>query len=845
MPNNEVIGILEDSKSRIWFQTFNNDISYFFNNKIFNKQNDKRLAQIEFRNQSYFYENNGFMHFLNKKEQNAKFNINNFKVEMDSFINDGILKYKNKDYFYSRYQYKESLKKIINQIGLISVLKLTNNIPCDRICKPPLSGEYDSLCLKYIDSLISKDYHASDLFNQTQFYLHESKNKLLFTRNKLQLVFKNPSILRKVDKNILRLFQIKNKLYFLTNDKEIYGYSPLKFMSSIDNNYALYNVIRNQENPLLVTTDNIFNLKNGKSINSILQNPNFKYGFSIKNALFLGSSRGLYKLENNILEKLIDNRRVYSILIDSKENLWYSTTDSLFYVNKFSSKLYQESTLILNNKSKVFINEIKEDINGNIIIATNYGVYIYNPVSKIKNWLNEDNLLSSNECQRIEIDPKDYSLWITTFNGLNHIKYTIVKNTLKFELINRFFENDGLYKNEINDILIDGDSVWVATPKGLNLIYNKNAKPDTLIIPIYINKIFVNKELQNNLKIFHFNSDQNNLTIEFSAIYYQRRDRLNIKYKLIRDKDTIVEFITENKLNLLALKDGVYTLQLYAYDMDYPYIKSNFESIKFIIKPPFYKTWWFWTGLFFGISSILAISYYKQMIRKKNQLIEKVQVQNQFNELNLKSLRNQMNPHFVFNCLNSIKDFINKNDKLSSNKFLTDFAKLIRTTLNITRKQYIYIEDEIEYLRLYIQLEQMRFDNHFDFEIINEVPIEIYIELPSMMVQPFVENSIRHGQIGQLTYQGHLLIRFYLEGYFLVVKIIDNGVGIEESQKVKEKKSEETKSLALIILNEQIDLLEKTYGQEIVIEFKDLKIENKLGTEVTLKINIEEAIKNN
>jgi LytS/YehU family sensor histidine kinase len=145
-----------------------------------------------------------------------------------------------------------------------------------------------------------------------------------------------------------------------------------------------------------------------------------------------------------------------------------------------------------------------------------------------------------------------------------------------------------------------------------------------------------------------------------------------------------------------------------------------------------------------------------------------------------------MNPHFVFNCLNSIKDFINKNDKISSNKFLTDFAKLIRTTLNITRKQYIYIEDEISYLRLYIQLEQMRFDNHFDFEIENLVPLEIYVELPSMMIQPFVENAIRHGQIGQLDYQGYLQIVFSLEGEYLVVHISDNGIGIVEAKKISE-----------------------------------------------------------
>lgn len=775
-----------------------------------------------------------------------KISLDSLKLSPDKFYFTNVINHHNSFLPFSRDSFFVPLKSLIDREGLVSVLERVARLSNYRFEKPSTT-EIDSLYFRYLHSQICVHYRADNLLDKKNYYLQLYKDKLILTDNKLEFVFKNPSISKKIKSNVLRLFTIKGQLHFLNKEKHIYNAATEAIKGKLDYTNALYNLSRNESTAILATTDGIFNLNTRqKLISRDDRYSNFKFGLLSKKekAIYVGNGFGIFKWSEDSIHELLYGKRTYTLLEDSRDYLWFSTTDSLFYTKHYQQKITDLHPLVLDSKTKIFINEIKEDNRGNIIIATNNGVYVYNPLSKNKYWLHDRNFLSSNECQRIEIDPKDNSLWIATFNGLNHIQYSEVKNKLKFDLINRFFESDGLYSNEINDILIQGDSIWIATPKGLNLIHRKNARPDSQDIPIYYNKIYVNKELRDLSNYYQLNSDQNNLTIDFSAIYLQRRDRLITKYKLIRDQDTIDEIIMENKLNLLALKDGEYILQIYAYDQDYPYIKSEFKSLRFTIKPPFYKTWWFWTGLIFGILSILGIYFYSKMLQRKNQMIEKIQIQNQFNELNLKSLRNQMNPHFVFNCLNSIKDFINKNDKISSNKFLTDFAKLIRTTLNITRKQYIYIEDEIAYLRLYIQLEQMRFDNQFDFEIINKVPLEIYIELPSMMIQPFVENAIRHGQIGQLEYRGFLQIVFELMGNYLVISIIDNGIGIHEAKKISETKSEETQSLALKILAEQIDLIQKTYGQQILIEIEDRSSQNQEGTQAIVKINIEEALQN-
>jgi hypothetical protein len=860
LPNNEIVGLHEDKLGRIWFYSFTNELSYYHNGKIYNPNTDCRLKNLNIGPQNGLYFDEDFLYYFGQNLKINKANIYSLKVSSDfessDFSNltfrDGTTKIR-----FSPTNYASQLAVPIAQQGLISVLKkiYTNHKLGDVAPKIASAGRpVDSLfsiAFLYRDSIIRPSYRASELLQNKNFIVVEFNNKLLYHDNEFKLILNNTNISKTLEKNILKLYLDNDQLHFLAEDKALYSFYPYKLKHKLDYHAALYNISKNGKKIYLTEYNNIYNLNDNAIINrknnEILHGFKYIYNNSLQNALFYGTTDGIFYDKNNTLSRL-NNKRTYCLFVDSKDRLWHSTFDGLFLSDHYLPRITEERTFTLNPVFKVFVTDIKEDKLGRILIASNNGVYVYDKDLKTKYWLNDKNILSSNECNLVEIDPQDNSIWVSSFDGLNHFRIEEKKGKLEFVLINRFFKDDGLYSNEIKDIQFQGDSLWIACAKGLNLLYDKNLRPSSKKIPIHINNILVNNLTASLKGKLELSNTENNISIEYSAIYYERRDRLVIQYKLYRgDKLIGDKELTDPILHLLALENGDYTLELYAYDRDYPYIHSQKKMLHFTIKPPFYKTWWFWTGLVFGILSILAIYYYRQMIRKKNQLIGKIKIQNQFNELNLKSLRNQMNPHFVFNCLNSIKDFINKNDKISSNKFLTDFAKLIRTTLNITRKQYIYIEDEISYLRLYIQLEQMRFDNHFDFVIENHVPLEIYVELPSMMIQPFVENAIRHGQIGQLDYQGHLQIVFALEGEYLVVHISDNGIGIVEAKKISEMKSAETQSLAIKILEEQIGLIQKTYGQNISIDIEDRSVHNEKGTMVTLRIHIEEALqdKNN
>ncbi len=817
LPNNEIVGIYEDKLGRIWFYSFTKELSYCINGKIYNP----KLESSEFIS-------NYFMTFI---------------------YGDGASKIQ-----FNPSNYASQLAVPIAKQGLIPVLKkiYSNHKLGDVTPKIVASGQPEdslySIAYKYRDSIIRASYKASELLNSKNYIVVEFNNKLLFHNNELKLVLNNANISKKLEKSILKLYLDKNQLHFLADDKALYSFYPYKLKHKLDYRAALYNISRNGEKIFLAEYNNIYSLSDHTKIErkkfNISSGFKYIYNNSSQNALFYGTTDGIYYDKNNTLTRL-NEKRTYCLFVDSKDRLWYSTIEGLFLADHYLPMITEEKTLTLNPAFKVFVTDIKEDKLGRILIASNNGVFIYDKDLKNKYWLNDKNILTSNECNLLEIDPQDNTIWVSSFNGLNHFRIEEKDGKLNFILINRFFKDDGLYSNEIKDIQFQGDSLWIASSAGLNLLYDKNYRPKQINIPLHINQLWVNDQpIPVDAKL-ELSNNENNISLDYSAIYYERRDRLIVKYKLLRSGELMGEKqLIDHKLNLLAIENGNYSLELYAYDQDYPDIHSEKKTLHFTIKPPFYKTWWFWTGLIFSLLALLTFYYYSKMIQKKNQLIEKVQIQNQFNELNLKSLRNQMNPHFVFNCLNSIKDFINKNDKISSNKFLTDFAKLIRTTLNITRKQYIYIEDEINYLRLYLQLEQMRFDNHFDFEINNKVPLEIYIELPSMMIQPFVENAIRHGQIGQLEYQGHLQIVFSLEREYLVVSIIDNGIGILEAKKISKMKSAETQSLAIKILEEQIELIQKTYAQHISIDIEDRSVLNEKGTLVTLRIHIEEALQN-
>ncbi len=232
---------------------------------------------------------------------------------------------------------------------------------------------------------------------------------------------------------------------------------------------------------------------------------------------------------------------------------------------------------------------------------------------------------------------------------------------------------------------------------------------------------------------------------------------------------------------------------------------------------------------------IISIFYFRQL---------KIKQQTQEIEMSQTLLRTQMNPHFIFNAMSVIQGYIYENDPTKSSKFLVSFSKLIRLILENSPKEFITIETEIDILDKYLKTQKLRFENRFDFKI--SVPDELLFKkvlIPPMITQPFVENSIEHGQLN-IVENGHIHIEFKEENEMLFVKIEDNGVGRKESARKNLKKDH--KSMALNITKERVKILNKKYRSKATVEIGDLQEGEYSGTLVELnlpllteKINLE------
>ena len=215
----------------------------------------------------------------------------------------------------------------------------------------------------------------------------------------------------------------------------------------------------------------------------------------------------------------------------------------------------------------------------------------------------------------------------------------------------------------------------------------------------------------------------------------------------------------------------------------------------------------------------------------------KVRMQNK--RIALQSLRREMNPHFIFNSLNSVNGFIAQNDEIKANKYLTSYAQLMRTNMEVSSKDFIPLDRELDLLRKYLELEHLRFGQHFDFEI--QVPDDIPTEdfaIPGFLIQPHLENAIWHG-LRYKKEKGTLVLSLKKSGKALLVSIEDNGIGIEESKKLKTENQKSHGSRGFSNILERIELLNGLYGFKIKLEVHSPIAENS-GTRVEYVLPLQE-----
>ncbi len=333
--------------------------------------------------------------------------------------------------------------------------------------------------------------------------------------------------------------------------------------------------------------------------------------------------------------------------------------------------------------------------------------------------------------------------------------------------------------------------------------------------------------------------DLNNISFTFRGICFTNPEKVKYIFKLEGwDKSWSPE-TKDNAVQYSNLPAGKYTFKVRSCNNEGVW---NLEPLifKFNIDPPFWKRWWFILSLILFIIAMVIVAFRLRINQVKKQQRREAKQQVEIAKNELKALRAQMNPHFLFNSLNSIMNYImNKNDD-EAIFFLNKFARLMRLILNNSEKQQVTLSEEIDSLKLYLELEQMRFNNKFEYQIIVDAKIDAgYEEVPTMLIQPYVENAILHG-LTPSKMNGNLIIELRYQGDFMVCTIKDDGIGRKKSFEMKQNQAREHKSMGMKIANDRLRLLNSINNSELSVKIDDLYDinGNAKGTSVNIFIPI-------
>ena len=468
---------------------------------------------------------------------------------------------------------------------------------------------------------------------------------------------------------------------------------------------------------------------------------------------------------------------------------------------------------------------ITKTINEIIWVATfKNGIYGIKNDSVLQHYSTE-NGLTSNNIGKVKADKNQ--LWITLDNSIQLLDV----NTLKLLTLTK---RDGVVSYDISGIEILKNKVYFSSNKGLFSV-NKKLSFKKQNPEVYFNKVEINEK--DTLITSNYNLDYNQNAIKFGFnvngfLYNQKR---KYKYRLKGfNRDWLITDLGVNSVKYNSLPAGNYTFQVQ------PIIENKKEvnkikEIQFRIKKPFWEAWWFILGsllLLFG-STIL---YYKKKIRdeEKQRLIEleKISLEKELIAINLTALRSQMNPHFIFNALNSIQDLILKEDTEASYDYIVMFANLVRNTLNYSSQDFISIEKELDFLKLYLQLEKLRFGDLFNYSI--NYDKNEYLEVPSLIIQPFIENALVHGLMHK-SGNKELHINFDFTESILRCTITDNGVGRKKAEEIRQRQGSHHEPFALRAIKKRLEIFKEQYSENIGYVIEDL-IENEIakGTKVIL-----------
>ncbi|MFK7953728.1 MAG: histidine kinase [Ekhidna sp.] len=442
--------------------------------------------------------------------------------------------------------------------------------------------------------------------------------------------------------------------------------------------------------------------------------------------------------------------------------------------------------------------------------------------SKINMRLTIKNGLLSNYINVVKVDG-DF-LYLATDKGLQ--RYHLPTGTSK-----SFNEQDGLPTNDITDLGITNNLIWIATLNGLVSLPKEFEGQNNFPPKVQLTKVYINGErvTRKNKVLSH---DENDLTFAFTGIAHRSEGKFTYKYRLIGlEEDWTSATSGASEARFFALPSGTYEFQVKTINEDG--VESDTVKTPFEIAKPYWQTWWFVAMLVALLVLIVSTVFVIRInqIKRKNKLEQDIQM------AHLNALKLQMNPHFLFNSMTAIQDYILHENPQRASHYVGIFSTLMREILENSRKEFVTIRAEINMLKKYIELQQVRFEEQINYciDIDEELDID-YEGIPPMFAQPFIENAIEHGLFKKA--ENQITIAFKkLTDDLVSLEISDNGIGIK-----KESQQKEHHSLATTIVKERLAILQQVTDEQIAIQIQNIESKETgkiLGLKVALSLPLE------
>lgn len=602
------------------------------------------------------------------------------------------------------------------------------------------------------------------------------------------------------------------------------------------------------------------------------------------------SALDFFSSEKGLVKTIHVKSKLLCIYEEENGNLWLGGVSGLVFIDVKTSQaeFFDPDFSGTDIEKKSFeasfpVGSIKQSADNTLwLTSIKYGLFSFN--IKEKKYTPHRQIFSGsystlNRCSSVEITSND-SIWVGTMAGLTcfipsqnkFINYNIstgLKSSYIYSLVKDKYNNLWCRGNvdvfnfntntkkivsnnmppgfnffaHLQKLSVGNEGIFAGHEGGFT-VFNTNAvsKIKADVPAVYITacrvvneNIFFNRNSSDVIPIM-FSHKQNEISFDFTAIEFNYPDEIEYWYYLQGMENNWVNGYSNRTINYNNLKPGTYGFKLVVKNKRYN-TQSKEASFSFIIKPAFWQHWWFWPLIALLFMAVVIFVARKNIAKIKEKEKQKTAVNKMLAELETKMLRSQMNPHFIFNSLNSVQKYIWENKEEDAAEYLASFAKLIRAILENSRKEMISLKEEIEVMKLYIELEHRRSNAHFDYKIkVDESLIRQTVYLPPLIMQPFIENAIWHG-LNKKASKGNLLIEVMQKNNQLICIIDDDGIGRQHKTATG---LTENKSLGVEITQQRISRLMQTTHQYAAVIIEDKK-ENDLaaGTRVIITLPLQ------